>query len=88
MSNATQKNSMAMSAGMSTLPNFTIVERRIVNPHEFQFYFQWGMTQAGPWAKVGLNDTEYIVGFAPAPRRPVRRQQPLRQPNPAGAKNG
>lgn len=87
MNNATQKGNTMTSAGMSTLSNFTIVERRIENPHKFQFYVTWGMTHAGPWAKVGVDDTEYVVGFAPTPQ--PRRQQTRRPSQPtAETKNG
>lgn len=49
-------------------PRLTIAQRRIASQNEFQFYVLYG-TQPGPWVKIGLNDTEYLVGFLPQPTK-------------------
>lgn len=69
----------------NVLPHFQIVQRKIDNHNEFQFYFNWGVTEAGPWAKVGINDTEYVVGFVPQPvRRPAQHRRPTTQTKKVG----
>lgn len=58
-------------------PQFVLMQKRISNPHQIQFYANYGMTELGPWARIGLNDMEYTIGFAPAKpkRRPSQEQK-------------
>ena len=82
-----------LNQSLANLPRFTLTQRRIANPHTFQFYITYGETQAGPWAKVGLNDQEYTVGFVPTNPRRVKRTKatvvPLREvANETTAKEG
>lgn len=44
---------------------FSVVERRVSCPHKFQFYVDYGTTNAGPWLKVGVNATEFGMGYLP-----------------------
>lgn len=57
-------------------PKITVIQRRIQNHNEFQFYVLYG-TKPGPWVKVGINNTEYLVGFLP--QSPKKRA--VRKPN-------
>lgn len=59
MDNAARHNTTA------TASEFTLQQRTIPRHHQVQFYMDHGRTAAGPWFKVGLNDTEYVVGFIP-----------------------
>jgi hypothetical protein len=47
---------------------FKVIERRVQNRHNFQFYVDFGVTTGGPWLKVGVNETELAVGYLPTPR--------------------
>lgn len=53
-------------------PRLTIAQRSIPNPNHFQIYVLYG-TEPGPWAKVGFNDVEYMIGFLPTHQKPKRR---------------
>ena len=55
---------------------FSVVEREIHCQHKFQFYVDYGSSHNGPWLKVGLNQTEFSMGYLP-------QQKPLR-PCPTG----
>ena len=44
---------------------FSVVEKRIPCPHRFQLYVDYGTTHSGPWIKVGMNATEFGVGYLP-----------------------
>ena len=61
MSNASRQLQL-----VSELPQLTVAQRRIANTNDFQFYIQYG-SEPGPWVKVGVNDTEYLIGFLPQP---------------------
>lgn len=55
----------------STTTVFSVAERRVSCPHKFQFYVDYGTTNAGPWVKVGVNSTEFGVGYLPATKASV-----------------
>ncbi len=46
-------------------PVFELSYRAVKNPYTFQFYFDYGTGQSGPWVVVGMNDTEYAFGYQP-----------------------
>ena len=39
------------------------MQKEIPNPHQFQFYIDFGSTEYGPWDRVGFSNIEYVVGF-------------------------
>lgn len=47
---------------------FSVVERKIPCTHKFQLYVDYGHTHVGPWLKIGLNDSEFGVGYLPVPK--------------------
>lgn len=51
---------------------FTVVERQISNAHKVQFYMDYGATDGGPWLRIGINSTEFGVGFLPNPTTELR----------------
>jgi hypothetical protein len=53
----------------NVMTTFSVVDKRIPCPHKFQFYVDYGATQAGPWVKVGVNSTEFGVGYLPKPTK-------------------
>ena len=55
-------NAQVLGNQVST-PQFVILQKQIANPHQFQFYMNYGSTEYGPWARIGFNDMEYVVGF-------------------------
>lgn len=72
--NEVQYNTSSTSSSTSSSPStFQVIERRIPNPHSFQFYATYG-TQPGPWLAVGINDYEYAIGFLPEHYAPTRLQ--------------
>ena len=46
---------------------FSVKQRQVPCRHKFQLYVDYGVTQQGVWAKVGLNTTEYVLGYPPKP---------------------
>lgn len=44
---------------------FEITHRKIRNPHHLQLYIDTGHSTAGPWLIIGLNSTEYGIGYKP-----------------------
>ena len=44
---------------------FTVVERQIPCDYRFQLYVDYGQSHAGPWLKIGLNETEFGFGYIP-----------------------
>lgn len=62
MSNSTAEKKQRNQNVMTT---FSVVERRVPCPHKFQFYVDYGATNAGPWLKVGVNSTELGMGYLP-----------------------
>lgn len=51
------------SAAVAVKPVFELSSRPIPNQHNFQFYLGYGDNGYGPWAVLGLNQTEYFVGY-------------------------
>jgi hypothetical protein len=49
----------------NSMTPFSVVERHVPCPHKFQFYVDYGTTNAGPWIKVGVNSNEFGVGYLP-----------------------
>ena len=62
---------------VTAAPKLTVAQRKIANKNEFQFYVLYG-TNPGPWARVGINDTEYMVGYLPSmsTAQPRRKRRP------------
>jgi hypothetical protein len=63
MHDATHKGQLSVATDVA--PKFMVAKRSLPETDTFQVYFQYGMTVAGPWAKLGLNHTEYLAGFVP-----------------------
>lgn len=62
MSNSAESKKQRSQNATTT---FSVVERHILCPHNFQFYVDYGSTDGGPWIRVGLNATEFGVGYLP-----------------------
>jgi hypothetical protein len=69
MSNATEKKHRKVTQQVTT--TFGVTERRIPCPHSFQLYVDYGTTPAGPWLKIGINETELGIGYLPKPVRKI-----------------
>ena len=54
-----------LSQGATEEVPFTITSRRIENNYSFQLYTDFGSTESGPWLVLGINDTEYGMGYLP-----------------------
>jgi hypothetical protein len=57
------------------MTTFSVVERRIHSPHKIQFYVDYGSSSGGPWIKVGVNETEFGVGYLPKTNPTVTHRQ-------------
>jgi hypothetical protein len=51
---------------------FILTAYRIECEHLFQFYVDYGATEYGPWAAIGIQDTEILVGYPPIPHQPKK----------------
>lgn len=69
-------NNAAHQVSAQSPAQFGLIQRRIKCQHQFQFYLDFGQTADGPWARVGLNDMEYLVGYVP--QKMMRPTPPLK----------
>lgn len=58
-------NSSPVKKHQNVMTTFSVVERRVPCQHKFQFYVDYGTTNSGPWIKVGVNATEFGLGYLP-----------------------
>lgn len=72
MYDAAQNNSAFKKP--ATTSTFSITTRQVPSQYRYQFYADFGVSEAGPWGIVCLNGTELSVGWLPAdePHRPSR----------------
>lgn len=70
MSDAAQ-NISALNKPVTT-STFSITTRQVPMQYRYQFYADFGVSEAGPWGIVCLNGTELSVGWLPTdePHRP------------------
>lgn len=63
MTNSAKDSRQQRSQPVTT--TFSVVERRVPCHHNFQFYVDYGASSGGPWVRVGINDTEFGIGYLP-----------------------
>jgi hypothetical protein len=56
---------LSSKSGATAKPYFGVNCKNIRNPHKFQFYVDYGSSNAGPWIVVVVNDVEYSAGYSP-----------------------
>lgn len=62
---STHQETTTTKRSLTTTAGFSLTDRKIQCAHNFQIYCDYGNTPKGPWVKIGINDTEYGIGFLP-----------------------
>jgi len=56
----------------NTRTTFSVVENRVPCHHKIQFYVDYGSSDGGPWLKIGINETEFGIGYLPGTKTELR----------------
>lgn len=56
----------------NTRTTFSVVESQIPCRHKIQLYVDYGNSDGGPWLRIGINETEFGIGYLPATNTELR----------------